>query len=194
MENCNEKSPPEGKEPNSKSYSTVLLGQNPTPHERADLIVRRLEQFIREGRNDQGGINFRKWQELAVLEIANAIRDAEKYFRGDDRFVTNGLAIGAASILTIGIWGTVLSADAAPERQIAAIILIIAGCVMFAAIGFWGFWRVDRHYKGIRRQDRIRRVLNFDRQLAKLDRDLDKRIKKLQESLKEMSKGNLSKL
>jgi len=194
MENSNNKSSPETQEPNPENYSTILLGQNPTPYERADLIVRRLEQFIREGRNEQGGINFRKWQELAVLEIANAIRDAEKYFRGDDRFVTNGLAIGAASILTIGIWGTVLSADAAPERQVAAIILIIAGCVMFGAMGFWGIRRVDRHYKRIRRRDRVRRVLNFDRQLARLDRDLDKRIKNLQENLKEMSKGNLGKL
>ena len=194
MENSNNKSSPETQEPNPENYSAILLGQNPTPYERADLIVRRLEQFIREGRNEQGGINFRKWQELAVLEIANAIRDAEKYFRGDDRFVTNGLAIGAASILTIGIWGTVLSADAAPERQVAAIILIIAGCVMFGAMGFWGIRRVDRHYKRIRRRDRVRRVLNFDRQLARLDRDLDKRIKNLQENLKEMSKGNLGKL
>ena len=194
MENSNNKLSLERQESNPKNYSAVLLGQNPTPHERADLIVRRLEQFIREGRNEQSGINFRKWQELAVLEIANAIRDAEKYFRGDDRFITNGLSIGAASILTIGIWGTVLSADAAPERQIAAIILIVTGCVMFAAMGIWGIRRVDRHYKRIRRRDRIQRVLNFDRQLARLDRDLDKRIKKLQESLKEMSKGNLSKL
>ena len=56
-----------------------LTGKNPTPHERADLIVRRLENFIREGRTEDGGINFRKWQEMAVLEVANAIRDAEKY-------------------------------------------------------------------------------------------------------------------
>ena len=34
-----------------------LTRKNPTPHERADLIVRRLENFIREGRTEDGGIN-----------------------------------------------------------------------------------------------------------------------------------------
>ena len=63
-----------------------LTGKNPTPHERADLIVRRLENFIRKGRTEDGGINFRKWQEMAVLEVANAIRDAEKYLSSDQIF------------------------------------------------------------------------------------------------------------
>ena len=36
--------------------------------------------------------------------------------------------------------------------------------------------------------------LNFDNQLAKLDKDLEKRLKKLQETLNEMTKGNLGKL
>ena len=40
----------------------VSQQKNPTPHERADLIVRRLENFIREGRTEDGGINFRKWR------------------------------------------------------------------------------------------------------------------------------------
>ena len=48
--------------------------KNPTPHERADLVVRRLEDFIRKGRTEDGGINFRKWQEMAAVEVADAIR------------------------------------------------------------------------------------------------------------------------
>ena len=41
--------------------------KNPTPHERADLVVRRLEDFIRKGRTEDGGLIFangRKWRQL----------------------------------------------------------------------------------------------------------------------------------
>ena len=50
--------------------------KNPTPHERADLVVRRLEDFIRKGRTEDGGINFRKWQEMAAVESISATRHA----------------------------------------------------------------------------------------------------------------------
>ena len=42
------------------------MGKNPTPQERADVIVKRLEQIIRGGKSDRGGISFKRWQELAV--------------------------------------------------------------------------------------------------------------------------------
>ena len=179
---------------NSPDDAKGSKGQNPTPHERADLIVRRLENFIRDGRTEDGGINFRKWQEMAVLEVANAIRDAEKYLSSDQRFFTRSLSVGAASLLTIGIWGTVLAADVATDRKTAALILIIAGIVLVSVLAIWGFRRIDHYFKRGRRQYHIQRVLNFDRQLAKLDKDLEKRLKKLQETLNEMTKGNLSKL
>ena len=175
-------------------YSEVWLGKNPTPHERADLIVKRLEQFIREGGTEQGGVAFKKWQELAVDEVSNAIRDAEKHWRADQRFVTRGLTIGAATLLTIGIWGTILAADAAPDRQTAALILIIAGGLMLTVLGFWGVRRLDNYYQVSRRRDHITRVWNFDRQLAQLDKDLENRLKELEESLEEMAKGKLGDL
>ena len=179
---------------NAYEDTKVSQQKNPTPHERADLIVRRLENFIREGRTEDGGINFRKWQELAVLEVANAIRDAEKYLSSDQRFFTRSLSVGAVALLTIGIWGTILAADAATDRKTAAFILIIAGGVLVSVLAIWGFRRIDHYFKRGRRQYHIQRVLNFDNQLAKLDKDLEKRLKKLQETLNEMTKGNLGKL
>ena len=77
---------------NAHEDTKVSQQKNPTPHERADLIVRRLENFIREGRTEDGGINFRKWQEMAVLEVANAIRDAEKYLSSDHWYMGNDLS------------------------------------------------------------------------------------------------------
>ena len=168
--------------------------KNPTPHERADLIVRRLEDFIRRGRTEEGGINFRKWQEMAILEVANAIRDAEKYLRSDQRFYTRCLSVVSVSILTIGIWGTVLAADGSADRQMTALILIIAATILLAIVAIWGIRRLDHFYKKDRRHYHLRRVKDFDRQLATLDRDMEKRIRNLQESLKEMTSGKLGKL
>ena len=108
-------------------YSDFWLGKNPTPTERADLIVKRLEQFIREGRTSQRGVAFKKWQEFAIDEVTNAIRDAERSWRGDHKFLTSALTIGAVALLTIGIWGSALAADMAPDRQTGALILMIAG-------------------------------------------------------------------
>lgn len=161
----------------ARDYTEYWLGKNPTPVERADVIVKRLEQFIREGRSQRGGISFKRWQELAVHEVDNAIRDAECHWRNDQRFVTRGLAVGAACLVTIGLWGTVLAAEAAPDRQTAAVILIVAGGILFAVLGAWGVRRLDRYYQLGRRRDHFGRVYQFDRQLAQLDVDLEKRLK-----------------
>ena len=175
-------------------YSAYWMGQNPMPQERGEVIVKRLEQYIREGRTEHGGISFRRWQELAIHEVTNAIRDAEKHWRNDNRFITRGLAGGAATIVTVGFWGTVMAAEAAPDRQTAALILIVAGGILFAVLGAWGVRRLDKFYQSGRRRDHFERVFKFDRQLAQLDVDLEKRLKELEETLDEMTKGNLGNL
>lgn len=175
-------------------HSEYWLGKSPTPIERADVIVKRLEKFIREGRSQRGGIPFKHWQELAVHEVNNAILDAERHWRNDQRFVTRSLAIGAACLITIGFWGTLIAAEAAPDRQTAATILIIAGGILFAGLGTWGVRRLHRYYQAGYRRDHFARVSTFDRQLAQLDRDLEKRLKEIEETLDEMAKGPLDRL
>jgi hypothetical protein len=164
------------------------MGKNPTPEERAHVIIKRLEQFIRDGRTERGGIAFKRWQELAVHEVCNAIRDAEKHWRADQRFLTRGLAVGAMCLVTMGIWGSVLAAQVAPDRQTAALILIVAGGLMVTVLALWGIKRADKYYQATRRLDHFRRIFNFDRQLAQLDRDLEKRLKDLEETLEEANK------
>ena len=99
-----------------------------------------------------------------------------------------------ATIVTVGFWGTVMAADAAPDRQTAALILIVAGGLLFAVLGAWGVRRLDKFYQSSRRRDHFERVFKFDRQLAQLDVDLEKRLKELEETLDEMTKGNLGNL
>lgn len=170
------------------------LGQNPTPEERGDIVVMRLEQLIRDGRTHRGGISFRKWQELARHEVANAIRDAERYWRGDEKFITRGLWVGAAALITVGTWGTVLATQLAPDRQTAALILLISGAVVLAVLGAWGIKRLDKYHQFTRRRDHFARVEEFDRQLARLDLDLEKRLKELEETLTEVTSGPFDKL
>ena len=178
----------------ARDYTEYWMGKNPTPQERAEIIVKRLEQFIREGKMDQRGIAFKQWQELATHEVANAIRDAERRWLQDQRFISRGLAVGAATLITIGVWGTVLAAELAPDRQTAAIILVIAGGLLFAVLGFWGIRRLDKFYQLGRRQDHFARVFHFDRQLAQLDLSLEKRLREIEDSLDEMTQGPLDKL
>ncbi len=170
------------------------MGKNPTPEERAHLIVWRLEQLIREGKGDDGGLPFKKWQELAIFEVNNAIRDAEHHWCQDNRFIDRGLLLGAASLISIGVWGTLLTFQMAPDRQTAALVLLGAGALLFGLVSIWGIRRLDKFYQIGRRRDHFRRVFHFDRQLAQLDRDLENRLKELEKSLAEMSKGSLGKL
>jgi len=65
---------------------------------------------------------------------------------------------------------------------------------MFAILGTWGIKRLDKFYQFGRRRDHFERVFDFDRQLAQLDIDLEKRLKELEETLDEMNKGPLGKL
>lgn len=186
----------QNKQPNVLPPSPVeaLMGKNPTPQERGVVIAKRLEQFIREGRTKNGGIPFTRWQELAIHEVTNAIRDAEKHWRRDHRFIDRSLLVGAAALVTVGVWGTMLAAQYAPDRQTAALALMIAGFALFGVVAAWGIKRVGRLYQGGRRRHLLERVKNFDRQLARLDRDLEKRLKDLESTLEEMTQGPLRKL
>ena len=112
-------------------------GNNPTPKQRGELIVKRLENFIREGRSDNSGISFRRWQEMAVHEFTNAILDAERDDQNDYQFMTRVIAVGALAIITIGFWGAIVAAGVSYDRQLTAFILIGAGGLLFLVFGLW---------------------------------------------------------
>ena len=153
-------------------------GTKPTPKQRGQLIVKRLENFIREGRSDKGGISFKHWQEMAVHEFTNAILDVEREKRTDNQFLTRIIVIGAVAIVTMGFWGAIVAAKVSYDRQMVAFILMGAGSLLILSIGLWGLRYLAGHLFLGRRQERIKRVAKFDQQLAQLDIDLRERIKK----------------
>ncbi len=85
------------------------LPENPTPEDRATYVVLRLEQFIRDGRTLDEGMSFRKWQAMALTEIAANIAEAQNEVTRDDPVTNRLLFTTASALITIGFWGTAVS-------------------------------------------------------------------------------------
>jgi len=149
-----------------KSYKCVssVEDNNPTPDERAAFIMQRLEQFIREGRTLSEGMSFRKWQEMATIEIDNAINETLVYTQGDEVVTKRLLFTFGASFVTIGFWGGLWAYD--QVHYIAVAFLCgAAGMIMIGLALEWRFrkyWKrrqVDVRKKALRRcQDLTRRL------------------------------------
>ena len=107
------------------------MANEPTPEERAEYIVKRLELFIRENREPFKGMNFNKWQQLARVEIANSMKDIEQMHKTDDQVSRRMLFIIGSSIATIGFWG-VAAAFGKLDYMLAGMICIIAGIIVIA--------------------------------------------------------------
>ena len=78
-----------------------MAKNDPTPEERAEYIVKRLELFIRENREPFKGMNFNKWQQLARAEIMNSLRDYEKNRYDQNQVTRRMLFIIGSSIATM---------------------------------------------------------------------------------------------
>ena len=157
-------------------------GNKPTPKQRSELIVKRLENFIREGRSDNGGMSFKRWQEMAIHEFTNAILDAEQDEKNDYQFMTRVITVGALAIITIGFWGAIVAAGVSYDRQLTAFILIGAGGLLFLVFGLWGLRRFGNHFLSGRRRERLSRIAKFDHQLAQLDVELRKRLREIEQT------------
>lgn len=159
-----------------------LGGANPSPEERAETLIRRLEQFIREGKSPDGvAMPFRKWQEMAYEEIAEAIRDAERTWRQDQRFVDRFFMVGAAALVTLGMWGTVLAFQAGPDRRVTALLFLGSGATIFFLIVLWFIHKVQKLYSAGERRRMFRRVRTMDARLRALEKHLEKRLDRLEE-------------
>src|SRR5690606_11164439 len=91
------------------AFKVPELMENPTPEDRAEYVVLRLEQFIRDGRTIDEGMSFRKWQQMAKVEIANAVAEAEISQQKDDVVTKRLLFVAASAMVTVGFWGTAVS-------------------------------------------------------------------------------------
>ncbi len=110
---------------------------NPTPEERAEYVIQRLAQFIRDGRSNDG-MPFKQWQDMARAEIANAVVDATHKIQKDDVVTKRLLFTMASALVTIGFWGTAFAFNKV-EYLFTAVICTLAGLILFSvALGWRG--------------------------------------------------------
>jgi len=159
---------------------------NPTPEQRAEFIVRELEEFIRKNRT-VGGMSFSEWQDMAKKEIANALIEAEKDYHEHDRTIRRLLISAAAVLVTIGFWGTALAFDKA-HYLLVGIIFTIAGLWLF---GIVLDWRVRRYFKvkvGEKRRKSLLNIASLTRRIKRMEKEFEDEAKELEKSLEELTK------
>jgi hypothetical protein len=158
---------------------------DPTPDQRAELIVLKLEHYIRDNRTVRG-VPYRTWQAMARAELTQAfiaVAEREQQIRRDvvmRRFLT----IVAGSLITIGFWGAVVALDT-HYATLSAILMFLAGLGLLYAISDFSIRRFWSSGAPRRRRRTFRRIETFDRQIRRLERDLQKHLKKKEEEAKQ---------
>lgn len=164
------------------------LEDMPSPEQRAVVIMMRLEQFIRDGRTIDEGMNFKKWQLMATAEIANAIASAELVYQREDHTTKRLLFTFASALITIGFWGTAVSLHKVGYLA-GGIVTFISGAVLMGVAVEWRFRIWNKKRVAIKRDKRLanieflnRRIRDMENKLEKVAKDLEK---ELTDSLKQ---------
>ncbi|SOE01151.1 hypothetical protein [Caenispirillum bisanense] len=155
----------------------------PTPDERAEVVVTKLERFIREKRSASAGVSFKSWQAMAKQEIADAVRAVEGEQAKDSRVLDRLVLLGGAALSTIGVWGTALAIGQAPDRVWAAVAIMAAGFVLLWIMGALFVRSPLGRFRDERRQAALRRMDDLHRQVRRLENELKARAKGLQKEL-----------
>ena len=150
-----------------------VVNDYPTPHERANFVIIRLEQFIRNGRSFDEGMSFKKWQTMAGNEIATAIAEAENTRGKHESMLRRLIFVVASAMVTIGFWGVAASLGNV-DHLLAGIICTTAGGVLFFSIGIWRFGKWNNRQKTIERSKRMRRIAQINKRIKQLELELGK--------------------
>ena len=140
----------------------------PSPEERADFVVKRLEEFIREKKSPEG-MNFKHWQALCKAEIASAIAAAMHEQSSGDATLKRVLFVGAAALVTVGFWGMAVSLGRA-DYQIAGAICFVVGLVFLGFLGEWSYSRWQNKRRHRERMETLIRVGDLDKRLKAIEK------------------------
>ncbi|HAD87247.1 MAG TPA: hypothetical protein DCG48_07785 [Rhodospirillaceae bacterium] len=164
------------------------LPLNPTPEQRAEYIMMRLEQFIREGRTIGEGMSFKQWQAMAKTEIAIAVAAAQNEVQKDDPVTRRLLFMTAACLTTIGFWGTAVSLHKT-AYLVGALVCGGAGLLLIAIAGEWRFRKWKRKKDAELRIERLANIEALNKRIKGLERALEKEEKMLEKKLKKTRKA-----
>lgn len=171
----------------------AVFANRPSPEQRAEYVIMRLEQFIREGRTIAEGMSFRKWQMMAKTEIAVTIAEAENSVQKDDPVTRRLLFMTAACLTTIGFWGTAFALDKTPYL-ITGLICAGAGLTLLWVVGEWRFRKWKRRKDARLRVERLSRIEDLNRRIKRLERELEREEKALNRKLKKTQKARYKSL
>lgn len=146
-----------------------------SPEERADFIVKRLEEFIREKRNPGEGMSFKHWQALGKAEIAAAIAAAVKEQSQGDAGLKRVLFTAASALVTVGFWGAAVSLGRA-DYVLAGVICFVAGIVLMAIAGEWSYARWQARRRTRERMNTLARIGDLDKRLKAIEKDRKKEV------------------
>ncbi|HIJ62087.1 MAG TPA: hypothetical protein HPQ04_05285 [Rhodospirillaceae bacterium] len=161
---------------------------DPTPEQRAEYLVLRLESLIREGKTDRA-MSFKTWQALARAELINAFMDFERKIAvgKQDSIARRLVLVGASTVVTIGFWGTVVAVD--HHFGLLAAWMCAGAGILVAGVALEMFLRrMSATYKLIARQKSFERIREFDQQLKQLENELWLKRKRARE-LREEAEG-----
>ena len=165
------------------AFKVPELKDNPTPEERAEYVVLRLEQFIRDGRTIDEDMSFRKWQQMAKVEIANAVAEAENSQQKDDVVTKRLLFVAASAMVTVGFWGTAVSLHQVGHLW-GAIVIGTAGFLLMAVACEWRLRKWNKRRRAEQRAKSLARIESLNKRIKKLEHQLEKEAESLEKELK----------
>jgi hypothetical protein len=159
---------------------------DPTAGQRAEYMIRQLENFIREKRTDKG-LSFKTWQAMAHAELSNAFLDHERAMlkTKQDRLGKRILVVGSSAVVTIGFWGAVMITDH-HYGLLAAAILTCAGSALAFIIGEMATRKMISHFRDVSREKSFERIREFDAEVKKLEKMMWLKQKKTKEEAEKM--------
>lgn len=161
-----------------------------TAADRADYIVARLEQFIRDGSKDEQGMSFDQWKNMARSEISVAIAEAEVSQKHDELASKRVLFVSATAMITIGFWGTVTSMGKL-DYMIGALVCGAAGLVLLLAIGNWRLRSWSEMREARKRREILGRVESLTKRIRKLEKELETEVEDLEAIKKKAARRRL---
>ena len=161
-----------------------VAAEGPTPEQKTEYLVRKLEQTIRDNRTVKG-MSFRTWQTIAREEILNAMRDMDKRQRVHDQTVNRLILVAASSLVTIGFWGAMVAVNTS-FGGIAAIITLVAGAALFFVTADWGIKRMSADYNKHKRVERLAHIEDLDKRIKRMEHDMKKKADWLKDKMAEI--------
>lgn len=162
-----------------------MAADGPTPEQKTEYLVRKLEQTIRDNRTVKG-MSFRTWQAIAREEILNAMREHEKRQRREDQTINRLVLVTASSLVTIGFWGAMVAVNSA-YGGVAAVITLVAGAALFFVTADWGIKRFVSGYNKEKRVERLAHIEELDKRIKRMEHEMRKKAERLEKTKEKLS-------